>query len=473
VVDRLCARLAAAGVRYCHWKSNEALGRSLSGDNDLDLLIDRADAAAFRAVLADLGAVEVRQPAARRVLGLEDFLLLDDATGRIVHVQPHFELIVGDDMTKSFRLPVEQAMLAGAEGKPLPVPPPAVEYLVFLIRMTIKHCPLEALVARKGRLTGSERRELAWLEERIDPTLTESSRAALFPHVDSALWQSMRAAAQPGSSLVFRARTGRRLLRSLRSDSRRSLPIDTGLKVARRIRGRLGRESRMRKTLARGGLFVAVVGGDGSGKSSLVESIVAGLSSTIAVQRVHLGKPPRGFLNRVVTRPLRVLRNRGAFGATRLPAWNEFDRHPGIVYSLWHWLIARDRLRAYVHARRSAGRGMLVVSDRFPLAELSSMDGPRLQGLPAVGRSGLAGLLARSEAAQYRRIRPPDLVLVLRVAPEVAVARRGEQDTGFVDHRATEVWDADWQQPGVVVLDASAPAAAVTRAALTEIWRRL
>ncbi len=41
LVDALCVALADATVTYCHWKSNEALDRSLSGDNDLDLLVAR------------------------------------------------------------------------------------------------------------------------------------------------------------------------------------------------------------------------------------------------------------------------------------------------------------------------------------------------------------------------------------------------------------------------------------------------
>ncbi len=40
----LCQALAEEGISYCHWKSNNALDRSASGDNDLDLLVSRTDA---------------------------------------------------------------------------------------------------------------------------------------------------------------------------------------------------------------------------------------------------------------------------------------------------------------------------------------------------------------------------------------------------------------------------------------------
>jgi thymidylate kinase len=474
VVAELAGQLAVAGVRYCHWKSNEAIERSLRGDNDLDLLIDRAHASKFRHVMASLGAVPVRPVRSPHVLGLEDHYLRDQVTGRVVHVQPHFELIVGDDMTKSFRLPVEQAFLTDTRDAGLPLPPPEVEYLVFVIRMVVKHCPAEALVARKGRLTESERRELAWLESRIDSALVLDLRELLFPQIGDDLWRDGRRVINSDSTLVQRARVGRRLVRALGSDARRAPLTDTWLKVIRRLIRTLTPSNFVAgKTLLTGGLIVGVVGGDGSGKSTLVGGLVERLSEHVEVERIHLGKPPRSLLTRAVTRPLRQLRERGRFAATRAPSWTEFERHPGPVFALWHWLIARDRLRHYRRARRAAGRGRLVISDRFPLASLSTMDGPRLQQLPKEGTGRLAMRLGRSEAAMYRRIRPPDLLLVVKVPPDIAVERRREQDGDYVTRRAQEVWDTDWAQLGATVLDGRRSVEEVSEDGLRAVWARM
>ena len=35
LIAELCSQLEARGVRYCHWKSNESIERSLSGENEL------------------------------------------------------------------------------------------------------------------------------------------------------------------------------------------------------------------------------------------------------------------------------------------------------------------------------------------------------------------------------------------------------------------------------------------------------
>ena len=55
VVVQLRDELRAKAVRFCHWKSNDMLARSLSGENDLHLLVHRDDARRFLSVLARLG----------------------------------------------------------------------------------------------------------------------------------------------------------------------------------------------------------------------------------------------------------------------------------------------------------------------------------------------------------------------------------------------------------------------------------
>src|SRR5688500_2680094 len=61
LVTKLCATLTTAGVDYCHWKSNEAIERSASGDNDLDLLVRREHMGRFTEIVHALGFEQARQ----------------------------------------------------------------------------------------------------------------------------------------------------------------------------------------------------------------------------------------------------------------------------------------------------------------------------------------------------------------------------------------------------------------------------
>ena len=195
LVGRLIDGLDSAGVRYCHWKSNEALGRSASGDNDLDLLVARPDAALFAATARGVGFTTARTPVGADLPGLVDFYGLDRPSGKVVHIQCHLQLVLGDDTTKNYRLPIETPVLDSVRRfGPIPVPSPEFEYLVFIPRMALKHCPWDVLLSRKGRLTPTEQRELAWLEERVDMAEVERLREEHLPFVDATTWAQARAA---------------------------------------------------------------------------------------------------------------------------------------------------------------------------------------------------------------------------------------------------------------------------------------
>ena len=73
--------LNRSGVRYCHWKSNAHLDRSMSGKTDFDLLVDRRDIYRFKSVLSHHKFLRVESPAVKRYPGMEDLLGFNPQTG--------------------------------------------------------------------------------------------------------------------------------------------------------------------------------------------------------------------------------------------------------------------------------------------------------------------------------------------------------------------------------------------------------
>lgn len=475
LVADLLRALDDAGVSYCHWKSNEAIGRTLSAENDLDLLIARRDITRFNTAAHGLGFRVARPSPDRHVPGMVDYFGRDEGSGRMVHVQAHFQLVLGDDATKNFRLPVEEAYLGSRffDG-PVAVPSRAFELLIFILRMVVKHCSWDAQLARQGRLTLSERRELEFLIQRSHNGEIEALRAEHVPFVSAALLARCRAALDDDADRATRAVTAHHLLRALDPFGRRPPRTDLSLRVWRRLRRRrqVGSPA-SRRALDGGGLLVGVLGGDGSGKSSAVSAAEATFSRWFPTYSLHLGKPPRSMLTRATLRSMR--RFRVAPGSRGSPPWTDWDAigFPRHGFVLLHTLIARDRYRTYSRARRAAARGALVISDRFPIEGIGLMDSSRIAGLPGVERRPLARWLADREHAYHRAIEPPDLLIVLRVDPDLAAARRPEQDGEFVRRRAAEVWAHAWTHPSAVVVDASQPHEAVLDEVRTAIWNAL
>ena len=55
LIQELCKELNTNQIVYCHWKSNAALDRSASGDNDLDLLVRREHVSNFTEIFNPAG----------------------------------------------------------------------------------------------------------------------------------------------------------------------------------------------------------------------------------------------------------------------------------------------------------------------------------------------------------------------------------------------------------------------------------
>jgi thymidylate kinase len=364
------------------------------------------------------------------------------------------------------------------------VPAPSHELTVFVLRMVLKHSTWDAVLCRQGRLSRSERRELDWLLLRCDRTELRQTAQSLVPWVDTELWDRCVRAVDGTASLRERVLTAHTLTRVLSACARRRSWRDTTLRLGRRFTWGARRyvlRRRPAKRLANGGAVVAVLGGDGSGKSTTVAAATAWLGTAVATRAVHLGRPEPGLLTTVVKGGWRVAgamvpaaRRRHRSAASRHPAsGGQGDGSMSVPALCWHVLTARDRYAGYVRARRFAAHGGVVVSDRFPLAELTLMDGPRAGAYCGAEGGGLRGRLARAEQRYYARITPPDVLVVLRCPPEVAVARRTDEEAEFVRRRNAEVHDIDWTPAGAHVIDAQQPLELVLADVRAAIWSSL
>ncbi|HWO71102.1 MAG TPA: hypothetical protein VNP94_10175 [Actinomycetota bacterium] len=485
LVLELAAALDAEGVRYCHWKSNASIARALAGDDDLDLLVSRADAQRFEAVLRRLGFREAALPRWKELPGVVHAYGLDRGTGRLVHVHLHHRLVVGDDMTKNYHLPIEEAYVASAgPGDPLPVPAPEFELGLLLVRLVLKHCAWDAIASLQGSLSASERRELADLGGRVDPERVWDVLGRHLPVLERPLLERCRRSLEPGVSPWFRARTAAMLERALASCARRGRRVDVWLKLWRR-----GRTFVRRKVLRRGpdpkrlgarGALVAIVGSDGAGKTTVVRDLAGWLGKEFRVRTVHLGRPPRSALSTVVKGLLSLAARLRRAPMPSGPLLRASLAQDGAALGpratarlAWEVMTARDRWLAYRRARRAASNGAIVLCDRFPLAGVTTMDagvGARPDGGP---RGRAAHALLRLERRLYRRILPPDVLIVLRLPPDLAVARKPEEREERVRPRAAEVWTMDWGATGAVVIDAARPLPEVLLEVRSAVWSRL
>jgi thymidylate kinase len=240
----------------------------------------------------------------------------------------------------------------------------------------------------------------------------------------------------------------------------------------------------VRNRLASGGALVAIVGGDGAGKSTAVDALSRWLSSeNIESHTLHMGKPRWSPLTAIVKSLLKLVAaaKRSSTSSAKalrssLAAADEGRMTLRNRARLgWEVLTARDRYRTYRRARRLASNGSVVFCDRYPLAQVSLMDGAVTARMKDPARWGRwARSLATLERRYYDRIAGPDILIVLRLDPDTAVERkRGVEPESSVRPRSEEIWRMDWRGSPAILVDAASPKDQVLSQIKSVIWSRL
>lgn len=221
--------------------------------------------------------------------------------------------------------------------------------------------------------------------------------------------------------------------------------------------------------------MVAVLGVDGSGKTTVVAAIRAWLGSEIDVVPIYFGtgagRPSLLLL------PLKLILPLIAPWLATKPkgtAQGKIASHdPGPVYSalltVWATVVAAEKRIKLLAARRGASRGLVVLADRYPQNEILEFnDGPLLADLPGVPK-----WLRRFEADTYALARrlPPDLVVRLQATPETLARREPNMDPAVIRKRVGAASRLTFPGARVVCVDAEKPLAEVIRAVKREIWR--
>jgi thymidylate kinase len=383
---------------------------------------------------------------------------------------------------KNHLFPIETAMLGDLnDANGMPVPNPAAELTIFTLRILTKFKPYHVLKPSVAdRLRREARKEFAFLESHENGERASLLASRFFPGIGSDLFRSALQSLEDDASIFEILASRRRILRLLRTYRRRGTLATIRALLERRVflfawPRRFGRIPK--RTPASGGLLVAIVGPDGSGKSTAVETLDRWLKPFLNVTRGHMGKPPKSVQSVFVDRLVSLAERWAGTDAppARTPPHHEIGGGAALQ-TLYAWqltCLARDRKRESERLARAVEHGQIVLCDRYPLPDLQSMEGRHGHRLEKA-----AGFLARrwvrAEQTVHESIERPGLVIGLRIPPDLASRRQPGDGAEFVAFRAREFFEyAGAPGRDIVAIDAAAPLDEVSARLRQIVWQTL
>jgi hypothetical protein len=421
----LFAALNSSGIRYCHWKSNIRLAGSLTGDEDIDLLVHPGDAQAFQRIINACGFKLAVSRLGMGHVGVFHALAWDHANGRMLDLHAYHQLVSGDSFVKSFRFPVEGDLLAcTTSSMGIRVPDPSLELVLFLMRVLLKHISVMEIV-KVNRHYDECTDELTWLLQRSDLAESRARLKQWFPLIDVPIEQLIECVGK--GSIARRAMMGMRVARALRNQRRLGHVAAFFSRTTRTAKHYFVRaRSRRNLSLLSGGAWIALVGPKGTGKSTLSGLLAKGLGKNLDVQTIHLGKPPATWLSFGPRLLLPAMRK--ALPRERLREYEKPERRTERRYSnlfvIGKLLVAHDRERLLMRTMRAVASGTIVISDRCPTTNSTGLDGSAFDDAAVSrARSPFQRWLMERERAISRRLPRPRIVLRLGAPLDKALER--------------------------------------------------
>jgi len=497
IISDFFGQLNGGDVLYCHWKSNASLREAVMGETDLDLLVARDAVGEFKRVLAENGFKRFDAIPSLAYPAIEDYLGMAPESGALVHLHVHYQLILGERHLKGYRIPWESEVLSNRafdDEMGIYVAHPDYEMLLLIVRASLKLRLRDWLPARCRRDDSLKRigEEFGWLLERIsedgpakiaDRLLGQEAGARLRGITSSRSFPSLRSLAK------FR-RCMSSVLMICRTRSVLAGQCHRAFREYRFLLGSLNRKClhlacATRRSRPYGGLMVAMLGCDGSGKSTLCKEISDWLSPKTDVVQVYFGSGdgPGSVLRWPLKLALFALRKlRGGSLSSRSRGGQDKassqDRSAPLraARALWGLILSREKLTKLCKAWRMRNRGIVAICDRYPQDQIMGFcDGPLLSHWQE-HRSALLRRTASWERRPYQLAArfPPDLVIKLNVSARTAIARKADMDMQECERRVEAINALSYPHgTEVLEVDAERPVEEVLRTVQRLIWSRL
>lgn len=452
--NRLFQKLNAENISWCSWKSNEHLIDGLEGKTDVDLLFYEQDRLRVTGILHECGFMLFQAPAYKSYPGIIDAIAMDPETGRVLHAHSHFLLTAGEKHLKGVILPWNETILEKSTPSELSpdifVSSPDVELVLLLVREALKIRNRDTLQQNLEQLWDGKgfNEELEWLKQRTNAKEVKECAANLLDEpIAGLLYEIIEQGATLGRFIALRSlvnhhasEKGWRRIGFISGMSR--VWFNEMMYILIRIFEKTGvfKQSVIRRrVLPNTGLIVAFLGPDGSGKSTVSQTIVSECEHKIDVTRIYFGtgEGTQIILQKIISLILhagvnikRYLRKahkqtanenkEGDRAVQNKPSWGTIINAVVGVYNKKKQMRRAQKLRE---------KGFIVICDRWPQNQIHGLNDGPLLSLLRDSEYSIIRKIAYWEEREFDKVcsfLQPDVVVRLIPSLDVAVSRKEE-----------------------------------------------
>lgn len=459
----LLADLQQENIRFAHWKGNTHLQASLQGKTDMDILVHPNDRLLYEMILKKRLYKKLQSRPWNTYPHMEDWLGFDYATGVLLHVHTHYDLVNGITFAKYLQLPwLEQFFhhLKTDKQSGWPIPVPELEVLILLIRIetnrrhknpaisTGKQIELRALLSQVQLHKFRDLcRELELnVPENFDCDLNRIQKESNVPailHLSSFYCNQVDNCVKTKWQL----------------NALNAIYYKQFLKRSRQI-GRFAGPLQLKKTVINGGKMIALVGSDGSGKSTLSIELVKWLTFKIDTHYFYFGKQP--FIRSYNQKQF----SKTGFLFSNTTISKYFRRLAGSIFYLQ---LINKKLNMLRTGKKLLKKNSLVICDRFPQKNVTGFfDGPKLQ-------SKKNSWLRRLEMKKFHRFceAGADIVFRLTISPEVAARRKPDHDSKIIEQKCAHLSTLTFGNAKVIDIDVEQSIDLVLLDLKRKIWENI
>lgn len=363
-------------IVYCHWKSNEHLEASFKGDTDFDVLFNSAQKADIERIFLENGFVLFEAPYNRKYFGIEDYIAIDYEQNRMIHFHTHYKLQIGTSGLKEYHYAIEEKIYETRKYSTYYgcyLIDPRYELLLLILRLSLKVKSSWKLDFKNNQEIIHSSIELEWLKDRVSfEEIINLMQELRIPYNREDVFEIYNDGFKYNSLMSLSLKNDQII--NLKKDSRSIMLIKRWSKQLYFQYGRFIRKTdisyivkkRVKKDL---GFTIAVLGCDGSGKSTQMVELKRILSTKIDAKSFYLGSNKGSRSN--TRRVFEIVRDKKLVSRIRI-----LEQLLSLLLAVSIGIEKKSRIQKAYNLKK---KGLIVLFDRFPQNENYSFnDGPLL-----------------------------------------------------------------------------------------------